>query len=1170
LQQPVEKSPADASLLGPVPSGAEALVLAQLLEQHALLLHVAVNDRALETLAETLPFFAPTAEILRFPAWDCLPYDRISPRGALMAERLRTLATLIARNSATPLMILTTANAFMQKLPPREAVEGGTRHITAGQTINLESLTHFLNENGYRRSARALEAGEYAARGGIVDVIPAGSTQGVRLDFFGDTLESLRSFDPLTQRSESALPNLTLSPASEVMLSEARIAHFRSRYREEFGAVSKEDPLYEAISSGQQFPGMEHWLPLFYERLALLNDYAPGARITFDAEAKKTISERQETARDYFAARRDALKIKDGAPYHPVPPELHYVMEQDMETLLAAQHCMEFSPFAAPSHALPLRAGPNLAALRHNPAADPFAQLQEHIASKRAEGKATLLACSSSGSAQRINTLMTNHALHVVRAENMREAETLKGKTISIAVLPLAHGFETPQLAIVTEQDLFGENAMRTRAPRKKASEAFLAEAANFTPGELVVHREHGIGRFEGLETLSVQDARHDCLKLIYDGGDKLYLPVENIELLTRYGSETEGASLDKLGAASWQARKARMKERIHLAAEALLKVAAERLVAPGPVLSPSTAYEAFCDRFPYMETEDQQRAIDDVLADLERGRPMDRLVCGDVGFGKTEVALRAAFAAVTGTPVTGTFPVTSNQNSSHQVAIIAPTTLLVRQHYRNFKTRFEGFGIEVRQLSRMVPARKQVETRQLLAEGKVDIVIGTHALLAKSVTFKHLGLVVVDEEQHFGVGQKEKLKELKTGVHVLTLSATPIPRTLQMALTGVRDLSLITTPPIDRLAVRSFVMPWDSVVLREAIMRERHRSGRVFFVTPRVADIGDLKVKLHELVPELRIASAHGQMPAAALDEIMNDFYDGKYDVLLSTAIVESGLDIPQANTIIIHRADRFGLAQLYQLRGRVGRAKTRAYAYFLLPHGRELTREATRRLEVMQSLDTLGAGFQLASHDMDIRGFGNLVGEEQSGHIREVGIELYQQMLEEAVAALKNVNREPWAVKSTHDPRSTVHDWSPTINLGLSVLIPEDYVADLELRMGLYRRAGALETADDIAAFADELTDRFGPPPPEVQHLLAIVRLKQLCKQAAIDRLDAGPKGAVLTFREAALTDPQKLLAYIAKHPTRLKLRPDQKVVAMAEWRDEAEKVAGVTKLLQALAEL
>ncbi|MBM3618170.1 MAG: transcription-repair coupling factor, partial [Alphaproteobacteria bacterium] len=681
---------------------------------------------------------------------------------------------------------------------------------------------------------------------------------------------------------------------------------------------------------------------------------------------------------------------------------------------------------------------------------------------------------------------------------------------------------------------------------------------SSLTPGELVVHAEHGIGRFEGLVTVEVMGAAHDCLKLVYDGEDKLFIPVENIDVLTRYGSHDEEgeAKLDKLGGVAWQARKAKMKERIKIAAEALLKVAAARAIHPAPVLiPPQGVYDEFAARFPYVETEDQERSISEVLEDLASGHPSDRLVCGDVGFGKTEVAMRAAFAAA------------SAENGKVQVVVVTPTTLLCRQHYANFKERFAGLPITIRQLSRLVTAKQATETRAGLKDGSVDIVIGTHAVLAKSIEFANLGLVIVDEEQHFGVVQKERLKALKHNVHVLTLSATPIPRTLQLALTGVRDLSLITTPPVDRLAVRSFVMPVDTLVLREAILREKHRAGRVFYVVPRIKDLPDVSRLLKEHVPEVRIAVAHGQMPPAELDEIMTDFYEGKYDLLLSTTIIESGLDIPTANTMIIHKADRFGLSQLYQLRGRVGRGKTRAYAYFTLPHGKTLTKQAMQRLEVMQTLDTLGAGFTLASHDMDIRGFGNLVGEEQSGHVREVGVELYQQMFEEAVASAKREQLKD-AGKDLPPPAER---WTPQINLGISVLIPESFVPDLQLRLGLYRRMGSLHTNEEVDAFAVELADRFGQLPEETEHLLEVLKLKILCRMGGVEKVDVGPKGAVLAFRNDTFAQPEKLVTYLTRNPRSVKIRHDQKLVLMRDWKPDAKsRLAELTKALGDIAAL
>ncbi|MFV2092385.1 MAG: transcription-repair coupling factor, partial [Hyphomicrobiales bacterium] len=664
----------------------------------------------------------------------------------------------------------------------------------------------------------------------------------------------------------------------------------------------------------------------------------------------------------------------------------------------------------------------------------------------------------------------------------------------------------------------------------------------------LVVHVDHGIARFVGLKTVDAAGAPHDCLELHYHGSDKLYLPVENIEMLSRFGSDEASVQLDRLGGAGWQARKAKAKERIAEIADGLIKVAAARALRSAARMVPDDGlFDDFRARFAFDETEDQASAIDAVLDDLASGRAMDRLVCGDVGFGKTEVAIRAAFVAAA---------------SGFQTAIIGPTTLLARQHYNTFAERFAGFPMQIGRMSRLVGSAEMATTKEGLASGEIDIVIGTHALLGKAIKFKNLGLVVVDEEQHFGVVHKERLKELRHNVHVLTLTATPIPRTLQFALSGVRDLSLIASPPVDRLAVRTFITPFDPVVVREALLRELYRGGQSFVVCPRISDLDEIAAFLREQVPEVKVVRAHGRMAPSQLDEVMNAFYEGRYDVLLSTTIIESGLDIPSANTLVVYRADRFGLAQLYQLRGRVGRSKTRAYALFTVPANRILSQTAERRLKVLQSLDYLGAGFSLASHDLDIRGAGNLLGSEQSGHIREVGFELYQQMLEEAVALLRDGDEGAGEAASGQ--------WSPVINLGASVLIPERYVEDLQLRLGLYRRLAGLETRQELDGFAAELIDRFGPLPQEVEHLLQVVGTKAYCRAAGIAKLDAGPKGAVIGFRDDKFVNPGGLMQWIQEMAPLARVRPDHRVVVQRDWADLEYRMKGAEMLARDIANI
>lgn len=1130
-----------------LPRNAEILALMHIYSEgkYSRCIHISTNQQEMERMAALIAWFMPNLTCICFPAWDCLPFDRVSPKPEIMAERSAVLYRLLQETDATkPLVLLTTANAITQRVLPKEVLSTTCMELANNSEATLDRLRNFLARAGYRRTVKAIEAGEYALRGGIVDIIPAGHALGVRLDYFGDELESIHWFDPITQLRGSSCETITLLPASEVLLNEDTIAEFRSNYRKQFGAISKSNLMYEAITNQQAVQGMEHYLPLFYTHVATLFDYCGDAAILQSYEAADAVKERQESTQDYYTTRKQYENVGD-TPYSPLPPEMLYLMEAHWEVHMARKSQFFSTAYAdatsnSVSQKLPVSAGRNLVQERLTGEKDPYKQL---LLLQQSLKKNIIICGVSEGSTLRMESLMKEHHLTVQKIDDWND---LPAKTpgLCITYLPIESGFDTPHAMFIAEQDWLGERIGRTKS-KKRDSRIFMEEAASFNIDEYVVHREHGIGKFAGLETLTAAGITHDCIKLLYAGDDRLFVPVENMDVLSRYGSDEDGAVLDKLGSASWQKRKAAMKQRITLAATELMKTAAARLLKAAPELEgDANAYELFCSRFPFSETEDQERAIEEVRADLGSGKPMDRLICGDVGFGKTEVALRAAFIAAT-------------SEDKGQVALICPTTLLARQHYQNFKKRFEGFNLRVAQLSRIVPARTQKEVKEQLAEGQVDIIIGTHALLAKTIDIANLKLLIVDEEQHFGVAQKERLKNLKAEVHVLTLTATPIPRTLQLSLTGVRDLSLITTPPVDRLAVRSFVMPFDPAVLREAILREKHRGGQVFLVTPKIKEIAELKARLAELVPEARMCVAHGQMAPADLDTLMNDFYEGKYDVLLSTNIIESGLDIPTANTIIINRADLFGLSQLYQMRGRVGRGKLRAYAYFILPTRKMITRNATRRLEVMQGLDQLGAGFTLASHDMDIRGCGNLIGEEQSGHIREVGVELYQQMLHEAVEALKKSQGE--------EHTAAIEDWSPQINLGITALIPESYIEDLELRLGMYRRASLLQSAEEIHSFAIELSDRFGKQPKEVEQFLQLVEIKLLCKQAGIEKLDVGTKGAVIHFRNKAFVRPEALLNYVMQSPTHLKIRPDMALAVLGK-----QSITDIKKRLEVITAL
>ena len=1148
--------PEAPTLVAGAVDGLDALFLADQ-ARAGFMLHVARDAPRADQIKQRIAFYAPEIDVAVLPAWDCLPYDRVSPNGDVMARRLEVLASLLGQGAKRPDLLIITANALLQKLPTSESIRSGLFQAKAGERIDRDQLLTCLARNGYRRAGTVVEPGDYAVRGGIIDVFPIGAEQPLRLDLFGDELEAIRGFDPLTQRSLGKVDKIDLLPMSEVLLDEASIERFRVGYMQHFGAATS-DPLFESIAEGRPFPGMEHWLPLFHEALVPITDYLPeGTPVSFDPLARDAIEARHETIGEHYESRREppeAARAMGAAPYRPLPPDALYLSEQRLARFLEGRRVLDLSPFDAPPAAaegaeiieLGGRRGYEFAVERSKQDQNLFDAVVSHIKDADQKEIQVLVAAASEGSLERLKLVLADHGLdNVARVQNWDELARLERP--ALGVLPLDSGFATADHVVLSEADIFGDRLSRP-AKKKRRSDQFIPEVASLSEGDVVVHNDHGIGRFEGLVTLELGGAPHDCLKLTYHGGDRLFVPVENLDVLSRYGSADGVVQLDKLGGLGWQQRKAKVKKRIQEIAGELIELAAKRATRKGEAIEkPVGLYEEFAARFVYQETEDQDRAIEQVLEDLSSGQPMDRLVCGDVGFGKTEVALRAAFVVAM---------------SGKQVAILAPTTLLARQHYQVLRERFAGLPVKVAQLSRFVTPKEATKTKEELAEGKVDIVVGTHALLGPKVEFKNLGLVVIDEEQHFGVVHKERLKKLRAEVHVLTMTATPIPRTLQMALGGLKELSLIATPPVDRLAVRAFVLPADPVVIREAILREHYRGGQSFYVCPRIEDQGKLADQLKTLVPEIKVGVANGRMAAKQLEEVMAAFYDHKIDLLLSTNIIESGLDIPTANTLIVHRADLFGLSQLYQLRGRVGRGKVRGYAYFTLPQKRRLREVAERRLSVIQSLDQLGAGFQLASHDLDIRGAGNLLGDEQSGHIKEVGFELYNHLLEEAVQLAKQ--------EGEGGDTTSGSDWSPQITMDAAALIPSTYIEDLDLRMGLYRRLASLEAAEDIEAFAAELIDRFGQLPDETEQLLKLIGIKQLCRKAGVAKVDAGPKGTVIAFHENTFAKPERLVGWIAQNASKVRLRPDHRIVVSGATNSPDERLKHVRGLIDELAKL
>lgn len=1143
-----------------VPEGYDALILADgarasFADGHRTLLHIARDDLRLSALENSISFFAPDIEIISFPAWDCLPYDRVGPHGDILAKRMTALSRLASITAKKPRLILTTVNAALQRVPPNSMIDKTNFIARIGDEVDIPKLTDFLITNGYSRASQVMERGEFAVRGGLIDIFAPGTVEPVRMDFFGDELDTIRRFDPLTQRSTGKVKSIHLRAVSEFALDDESIKRFRRGYNASFGPAKSDDPLYGAISEGRRLQGAEHWLPLFHDEMATLFDYTGDCLLTLDQNVSEAVSERFTAISDYYTARLDTLEsekaVKLAGTYKPIKPETLYLTEEEWTLTQASLNACQLSHFQEPESAHVInndaKVGRDFGPERNQKDINVYDALYNHVKDLHKAGMRIIFASYSEGSRERLKGVLADHKIRPLElSDSWEDVRKTDSRVISLAVVPLEKGFVTSDIAVITEQDILGDRLVR-KSRRAKRADNFLKEASTLSAGDFVVHASHGIGRFEGLETIKALGAAHDCLLLTYHGGDKLYVPVENIEILSRFGSQDAHANLDKLGGVAWQAKKAKLKERIRDMADKLIKLAAARALRRGEKITPPDgSYAEFCARFPFQETDDQLRSIRDVINDLGSGNPMDRLICGDVGFGKTEVALRAAFITAM---------------SGRQVTLIAPTTLLVRQHTKTFTERFKGLPIRIGQLSRLVSQKNIKATKDEMEKGTVDIVIGTHALLAKDIKFRDLGLLIIDEEQHFGVGHKEKLKALKSNVHVLTLTATPIPRTLQLSMTGLRDLSLIATPPVDRLAIRTFVLPFDPVVVREALLREHYRGGQSFYICPRVADLQDAADFLKEYVPEVKFIMAHGQMTPSTIEDVMTAFYEGRYDVLLSTTIVESGIDIPSANTMIIHRADMFGLAQLYQLRGRVGRSKVRAYAYMTVPPNRILSEGANKRLQVLQTLDTLGAGFTLASHDMDIRGAGNLLGEEQSGHIREVGAELYQQMLEEAVAEAKAADFGEEAADT---------GWSPTINVGATVMIPEKYVPDLNQRMALYRRLAELDTREEIDGFAAEMIDRFGALPSAVKQLTAVMIIKSYCKKAGIEKIDAGPRGMTISFRNDRFENPAGLIAFISNQKTPAKLKPDHKLVYRASMDKIGIRLRTVATVARNLAKM
>ena len=1102
---------------GEVPEGSEPLLINEISENsNNNILIIARDLKRYQQLKDGLEFFL-NKDVLFYPQWDCVPYDRISPNKLITSKRLETLSRLSNEKDKSKI-ILTTIQASCQRTLSLDEVKNKFISLKPGEVIDINNLVNFFVSNGYEKTPTVREHGEFSVRGGIIDFYSP-LNKPIRLDLFGNTIDSIKSFDLITQRSLELLKEIFVYPASEIILNDKTIENFRINFNKKFGSQKEKVKIYDSISEGISYPGMEHWLPFFYNQTGSIFDYIDKPIILLDHLYDSSLEDFLETVNDHFQSRKDyddnkLSKVEN--KYFSIEPSNLYQNKEEYNKNLHSRNCIRISPFKKPD-AINLngKASSKYSNIKSNRSdSSSYENLKSDILDFTKKNKKIIIACSSLGSSERVSKILINNGI-LSNFKNLESFKNIDQKNIYLTVLNLNSGFHFDDYIFISEQDIFGEKFYRPRIIRK--AENFIREISSVMPGDAVVHVDHGIGRFENLSTLEINNAKHECLLIKYANDDKLYLPVENIEVLSRYGSDISDEMLDKLGGISWTTRKENLKKKIKFLAEELISVAAKRQLSKAEMFNvPEDFYEEFCSRFSFEETNDQLNAINDVLNDLEKGLPMDRLICGDVGFGKTEIALRASFLAAM---------------SGKQVSILAPTTLLARQHYETFKERFKGFPINVFELSRLTPKKDSVI--KSINSGSCDIVIGTHSLLGEKINFSDLGLLIIDEEQHFGVKHKEKIKKLRDNVHVLTLTATPIPRTLQLAMTGVRDLSIIASPPIDRRAIETYVFPNDPLVVKEALLRERHRGGQSFYVVPRISDIEDIEEYFKEFIPEINYITVHGQMPSKQIEDRINDFYMGSYDVLISTTIIESGLDIPNANTLIIHRSDMFGLSQLYQIRGRVGRSKVKAYAYLTYKEHKKLGKKALKRLEVLQSLDSLGAGFNLASYDLEIRGSGNLLGEEQSGQIKEVGIELYQNMLEETIDELKNTTQ-----------KSKNNQWSPKISLPLSILIPEDYISDLTIRMEIYKRLSSIILEEEIDEIAAELIDRFGSLPQEVETLIDTIGLKNLCKKTNIEKIDCGNNGFLISFKNNTFSNPAELIKYINNKKNYISIRPDQRL--------------------------
>ncbi|HEX2555929.1 MAG TPA: TRCF domain-containing protein [Microvirga sp.] len=1069
------------------------------------LIHLASGERRADQLVRTARGLAPDLDIVLFPPWDCLPYDRAAPSRDAMGRRIAVLHAL-GKAARGPRLVVTTADAVLQRVPPREVWAEAQVALAVGQALDSEAFQAELERLGYRLDERVDEVGEAAIRGRIVDLFPGGAAAPVRIEHEEGRVVALHGYDPATQLTTGDLDMVRILPVSECV---------PARDAEAF----------------ERFAGIEHWLPDHYPRLDTLLDTLPDAALSLGIAAEERLDAALGQILDAYES-RTRLRPERAAGRRPPQPKRLYLDREEWDARLRER---PVTRFLADEDAGPVRPAPAFAAT-----ARPFLRLSAFVREELDAGRRVALAAPSERDLKQLARRVGGEL--DLDPERVRDwaaiAAAAPGSLVAVR-LDLERGFTDPEagVTLVAAADVLGSRARSARAGPVQPV-AIAGTEIEFRLGDAVIHRDHGLGVLRGIESVEAEGASADVIRLDYANDATLMVPANEMGKVWRYGAASDAVSLDRLDGDAWEKRRAKVEAEVAESAVRLVAVVRERQALAAPKLvPPRAAYERFVARFPFSETGDQLAAIEDVLRDLASGRPMNRLVCGDVGFGKTEVALRAAAAAAL---------------AGKQVAVVAPTTVLVRQHVKTFERRFAGLGLKVAHLSRLVAPAEAKAVKAGLADGSVQVVIGTHALVAKGIRFHDLGLVAIDEEQRFGAAHKARLRALGEGVHVLTLTATPIPRTLQSALVGLQDISVIATPPAQRQPIRTFLVPFDEATVREALLRERERGGQSFVVCPRVEDIGPMSARLKQLVPELEVLAAHGQMPVEAIDDAMVRFADGEGDVLLATNIIESGLDVPCANTMLVWRADRFGLSQLHQLRGRVGRGRVRGVAYLLTDPASTLPRATRKRLQTLETLDRLGAGFAISARDLDQRGAGDLLGEEQAGHLNLIGLGLYQHLLGRAMAEARG--------------EAPAEEWEPELNLGATGGIPAEYVPEAEVRINLYARVAGLDSAEAIDGLAEEIEDRFGDPPAPVERLLAIARIRHLCREAGVARADAGPQAIAATFRSDRTGDPSIRRAVDAANGA-LAWR-GERLVWTKPGEDESDRLRNVSRLLKRLA--